>query len=239
MKTIKLNALALASALTVSLVIAPMSASATGIPVVDLAGLAQAISQYQQLVAQLENMQSQLKQAKDQYASMTGTRGMENLLKGENRNVIPTNWQETLAQMNGGQISGLAQSIKANARKVDTATLDQLTPELRSMTEQLANTAASQQASAGETYDNASQRFTRLQGLMDAIPQAQDMKAIADLQARIQVEQTMLQNESIKLQALAQASAAQRQIEARQGAEMGLYKSVPVEFGPVVNGGAQ
>ncbi|TQT52080.1 P-type DNA transfer protein VirB5, partial [Xanthomonas perforans] len=56
MKTIKLNALALASALTVSLVIAPMSASATGIPVVDLAGLAQAISQYQQLVAQLENM---------------------------------------------------------------------------------------------------------------------------------------------------------------------------------------
>ncbi|WP_226982525.1 type IV secretion system protein [Xanthomonas citri] len=66
MKTIKLNALALASALTVGLVVAPMSASATGIPVVDLAGLAQAISQYQQLVAQLENMQSQLKQAKDQ-----------------------------------------------------------------------------------------------------------------------------------------------------------------------------
>ncbi|WP_419746425.1 type IV secretion system protein [Xanthomonas phaseoli] len=166
---------------------------------------------------------------------MTGTRGMENLLRGENRNVIPTNWQETLAQMQGGDISGLAQSIKANARKIDTATLDQLTPELRSMTEQLANTAASQQASAGETYDNASQRFTRLQGLMDAIPQAQDMKAIADLQARIQVEQTMLQNESIKLQALAQASAAQRQIEARQAAEAGLIKpSAPQTWRSVV-----
>ncbi|WP_241486292.1 type IV secretion system protein, partial [Xanthomonas euvesicatoria] len=101
---------------------------ASGIPVVDLAGLAQAISQYQQLVAQLENMQSQLKQAQQQYAALTGSRGMENLLRNESRNVIPTNWQETLAQMNGGQISGLAQSIKSNAAKVDTATLQKLLP---------------------------------------------------------------------------------------------------------------
>ncbi|MGQ5273752.1 P-type DNA transfer protein VirB5 [Xanthomonas arboricola pv. corylina] len=235
MKTIKLNALAMASALTLGLVIAPISASATGIPVVDAAGLAQAISQYQQLVAQLENMQSQLKQAKDQYDALTGGRGMENLLRNENRNVIPTNWQETLAQMQGGEISGLAQSIKANARKIDTATLDQLTPELRSMTEQLANTAATQQASAGQTYDNASKRFSRLQGLMDAIPQAKDLKAVADLQARIQVEQVMLQNETIKMQALAEASNAQRQIEARQAAENGLIQpSAPQTWRSVV-----
>ncbi|MFA1791620.1 type IV secretion system protein [Xanthomonas campestris] len=204
---------------------APPAAMATGIPVVDLAGLAQAISQYQQLVAQLENMQAQLKQAQQQYEALTGSRGMENLLRNESRNVIPTNWQETLAQMNGGQISGLAQSIKSNAAKVDTATLQKLLPSSTVETsEGFANSAASSQAAAGKVYDNAAGRFSRLQALMDAIPQATDLKGVADLQARIGVEQTMLQNETIQMIAMQQAASSQQSIQQQQVRESMLDK---------------
>lgn len=234
----KLKALALALSLTLAIG-TPVAVQASGIPVVDVAAIAEAIRQYQQMVEQLKTMQTQLQTAKDQlsqaqqlYSSMTGDRGMQNVMSGENRNVIPSNWQETLAQMNG-----LAQDIKANASRVDAATLDRLAPRLRDAHSEWMTSAASQQAAAGQSYDNASQRFGRLQSLMDAIPTATDAKAIADLQARIQVEQAMLQNESIKLQALAQAADAQRRLEERQQAELGMRKPVGrVTFPNVIRG---
>jgi type IV secretion system protein VirB5 len=54
-----------------------------------------------------------------------------------------------------------------------------------------------------------SSRFAALQQLIDAISGASDQKAILDLQARIQAEQGMLQNESTKLQVLYQLSQAE------------------------------
>ena len=57
--------------------------------------------------------------------------------------------------------------------------------------------------------ETTSARFDSLQQLIDAIPQADDQKAILDLQARIAAEQGMLQNESSKLTVLYQAAQAQ------------------------------
>lgn len=215
MKAIKHTALALAMALTVG---AMTPAHAAGVPVIDVASIAEAIRQYEQMVAQLEQLEGQLNQAKQQYESMTGTRGMERLMSGENRNAIPTSWQETLQQMtgDGSAISGLSQSIKQQAGLVDASTIDQLNEASRGLVNGANNAAIGHQASAGTAYDNAAERFGRLQELMDAIPTAQDPKAIADLQARIAVESTMLQNETIKLQALAQVASSQQAIQQQQ-----------------------
>ncbi|MBS7545519.1 type IV secretion system protein [Ancylobacter oerskovii] len=230
----KMKGLAMGIALALGSSMAVSPAMASGVPTVDVAAIAQMLQQFMVLQDQLKNMKSQLEEAQKQVNAMTGTRGMENVLKGENRNVIPTNWQETLAVMNGGEITGLAKSIRDNASRVDTAALDRMAPALRELSEGWANSAASEQAAAGTAYNSASERFARLQSLMDAIPQATDMKAIADLQARIQVEQVMLENESIKMQALAQAAASQRRLEERQSSEAGLLRSVDVDFGSVV-----
>lgn len=222
---VKLKVMALAIALTMGAGSVPMSAQASGIPVIDVAAIAEAVKQYQQMVQQLEQLQAQLDQAKKLYNSMTGDRGMQNLLSGEARNVIPSNWQETLAQMGGGDINGLAKQIKDRAAKIDTATLEKLlSGGTASASQGFANSAASAQAAAGRSYDNAAERFGRLQQLMDAIGSATDAKAIADLQARVGVEQVMLQNEAIKLQALQQAASAQQAIEAQQRREMSLDK---------------
>lgn len=217
MKAMKMKAVSLGVLLALGTGLAtPPPAAATGIPVVDVAAIAQMIEQYGQMVQQLEQLKAQLDQAKQAYAAITGGRGMENLLRNENRNVIPSSWQETLAQMQGGgAISGLAKSIKENAG-LEASRVANLDDATRKLFDQATNSSASWQANAGQAYDNASQRFSRLQGLMDAIGTASDAKAIADLTARIGVEQVMLQNEAIKMQGLAQAKQAIQQQQIAQ-----------------------
>jgi type IV secretion system protein VirB5 len=49
-----------------------------------------------------------------------------------------------------------------------------------------------------------------------------DQKDVADLQARIQAEQAMVQNESVKLALMAQLQQAQRDIAAQQAREISM-----------------
>lgn len=221
----KMKGLAMGVALALGVSMTPGQVMASGVPTVDVAAIAQMLQQFQVLQDQLKNMEGQLQQAQQQTNAMTGTRGMQNKARGDNE-YIPTNWQETLAQMNGGQIGDLAKSIKSNASRVDSKLLDQLLPsDTASTSNSFANSAASAQASAGQAYELSGQRMSRLQKLMDEIATATDAKAIADLQARISVEQAMLQNETIKMQALAQSASAQQSIQQQQMREMSLDRA--------------
>lgn len=222
----KMKGLAMGIALALGASMASAPAMASGVPTVDVAAIAQMLQQFQVLQDQLKNMKSQLEQAQQQVTAMTGTRGMEKMLRNEAEGLIPTNWQETLAQMNGGKIGDLAQSIKQNASRVDGDLLNRLLPQdSASASDSFANSAANAQATAGQAYELSGKRFARLQQLMDEIGNAQDAKAIADLQARIGVEQAILQNETIKMQALAQTASAQQAIQQQQMREMTLDRA--------------
>ena len=69
--------------------------------------------------------------------------------------------------------------------------------------------AANLTAVSSQALSTTSARFASIQQLIGAIPSASDQKAILDLQARIQAEQGMLQNEGTKLNTLYQLSQAQ------------------------------
>ena len=69
---------------------------------------------------------------------------------------------------------------------------------------------------------NVSQRFDAIQTLINAIPTAVDEKGILDLQARIQVEQGMLQNENSKLHVLYEAAQSQAQTERERADEQAI-----------------
>jgi len=75
---------------------------------------------------------------------------------------------------------------------------------------------------AQRAYANAGQRFAALQGLVTAIGNAPDAKAIADLEARIAAEGAMLDNEQAKLNTLAQAALAEQWAQALQLREAAL-----------------
>jgi type IV secretion system protein VirB5 len=88
------------------------------------------------------------------------------------------------------------------------------------------------QALTRQALSETSRRFGSIQQLIDAIPGAGDQKAILDLQARIQAEQGMLQNESTKLGVLYQAAQAeewarQQRVREQAIASIGSLRDLP------------
>src|SRR5271165_1609205 len=88
--------------------------------VIDARAIAQLTEEVQTMRQQLQTAQAQLQQAVQSLQSMTGNRGMEQLLSGTVRNYLPTNWTQMMsAATGGGAYPGLASdvgsAISANA----------------------------------------------------------------------------------------------------------------------------
>ena len=208
-------------ALSVSLLLGGLSRPAHAqCAVVDVGAIAQLVRQVATLQQQLANAEQQLGQAREQYSSMTGGRGMQNLLGGIHRNYLPANWSELP--------SALAVPIRARVDAnavLSAAQLAALSPAERQHLGAARGNAALLAVAAQEAYATTSRRFDSLQQLISAIPSATDPKGILDLQARIQAEQGMLANESTKLAVLYQAAQAQewaRQQSAREQVVAGI-----------------
>ena len=162
---------------------------------------------------------------------------MERLLAGTNRNYLPTDWADLQQVMQGGSSSygSLAASVQslvgANA-VLSSQQLAALSPTEQADVETDREHAALLQALSRDELSTASARFSSLQELINAIPTATDEKGILDLQARIEAEQAMLENEAIKLSVLNETARAEREAEdeeIREQAvtEIGTLKDLP------------
>jgi type IV secretion system protein VirB5 len=183
--------------------------------VIDVASIAQAIQEYMTLEEQLTTVRDHLNQARQQYAALTGNRGMERLLSGTNRNYLPSSWNELASAMSGagsasGGLSASADAFVTANSVLSPAVLARLSPTERMHLDATRRSVAIQQALADQALRATSSRFANLQQLIDAISGASDPKAVMDLQARIAAEQAMLVNESSKLQVLYQAAQAEQ-----------------------------
>jgi type IV secretion system protein VirB5 len=206
-----------------------------GIPVIDVANLAQAIEQVISWGQQLEGMAQQYQellqqyqQLKQTYASLTGPRGMQNLLPISltTRNYLPANYAQFQAVMTGSsaqyplQAMQVQSAMQSNAilMPVQVATLSPLAQQLLTKSRQ---TAATLNMLAQQNQANASNNFSSLQALITALGGTQDTKASLDLSGRIQAEQVMTQSNQIKTEALyraVQAQAMQNEQTAREAA---------------------
>jgi len=193
--------------------------------VIDVASIAQLVQQAQTLAQQLEAARAQLAQAQAQYQAMTGSRGMQSLLGGTVRNYLPAQWPQLtgVLQGGGGIYSALAADVQSNLAANSVLTAQQLMAlpaDQQAQIDSSRNTVALLQGLSQVELANASGRFASIQQLIDAIPGAGDQKAILDLQARINAEQSMLQNEQTKLQVLYQAVQAQQWASAQRQREL-------------------
>ncbi len=178
--------------------------------VVDVGAIAQLIQEVQQMQQALQVAQNQLNQAQQTYQSMTGGRGMETLLAGTVRNYLPANSVQLSTSL-----AGPIQSV-INANSVLTAAQwAALSPAEQQQLTAARTNAALLHVATQQAYSTTSSRFSSVQQLISAIPTASDQKGILDLQARIQAEQGMLQNDQTKLQVLFQLVQAQ-ELERRQ-----------------------
>lgn len=182
--------------------------------VIDVASLTQLIGEARTLLQQLSAARTQIAQAQTLYRSMTGPRGMQQLLNVATLNYLPTNWGELSAvqQGNGGVYADLAAAIRnaeiANA-VLSPAQISTLSPDEQSSVGKERMAVALLQGIAEEALSDSSHRFTDIQNLMSAIPAASDEKAILELQTAVATEVSVLQNEQSKLQVLYQVANAQ------------------------------
>jgi type IV secretion system protein VirB5 len=204
-----------------SLVVAPASRAQWA--VVDAPAIVQLIQEVQTTAQQVQTAKAQLLQAQQALQTMTGARGMEQLLSGSVRNYLPSNWMQVTAALRGSAgfsvLSGDVQTLVSANAVLSPQRLATLSPGAQRLIQDSRQWSAMQQALSNQALSNTSNRFAAIQTLIAAIPSASDQKSILDLQARISAELGMLQNEQTKLQSLYQSAQAQEYLLRQQAWE--------------------
>lgn len=191
------------------------------IPTTDVAAIVQnvlnTLMKIQKLNTQITKFKKQIDQARHQIESMSGGRWVDNMLNELNYNRLGDNWQQVLSR---GNASSTAQDIITTMNGINLDSFDKLNKAYSDTFKNQTIGAANYQAKMGKQFDDVSQRFAKLKQYIQAIPQAQDQKAVLDLIARINAQQVMLQNEMLKMQALAQVRNAQVALNKKQMVEV-------------------
>jgi type IV secretion system protein VirB5 len=192
--------------------------------VIDVAAVTQLVTQVQDLEQQLTVAREHLSEAQTELRSMTGDRGMEQLLGGTNRNYLPGDWGQLTAALNDtssayATLSAEVQQALGEDAVLTAQQVDVLSPDDQQQLAADRSTAALLQAVSRQALANASGRFGDLQQLINGIGTASDQKGILDLNARIGAEQAMLENEQTKLLMLVAAAQAQHWAEEEQDRE--------------------
>ena len=177
----------------------------------------QMAQQIKQQYSQLQNMVKQLDQARQQYASITGDRGLANILSETYQQISPTDVTGALDIINGtGKTSQLAKQFSSAATLLGKPEFADMDPALKTQLQHMMDNSASEQGAAASVYQGAVDRYARLDDLRAQIQCAEDLKAIGELQARIQAEQTSAQNELVKLMSMNQMLSAKERVEQEQ-----------------------
>lgn len=217
------------SAVTLALLLSLSGPARAQWAVFDVASFAQLVQQVSYWEEQLKAMKSQVGTLQQSYSAITGPRGMQALLplSAQARNYLPPDFASLLGVLNqtsvtyAGLSAALGQAVTANA-VLTPAALAQLSPAAQQVIAARRKNAALLQTLGQSALETASGRFTTLQGLITAIGNAQDEKAIADLQGRISAEQAMLANDQSKLETLYRLTEAQRWATEQRAQELGI-----------------
>jgi len=184
---------------------------------------AQMLTDYATLIEQLDQMKQQYDQMELDYKSTTGSRNLGEILNNPAfKNYLPDNWQEIQRNVRNNGYEGLSGTAKAlrNASKIFDA-CEYITDyqEKRNCAARAVK-PAQDQAFATDAYKKSAERVTQIESLMKQINQTSDPKAIAELNARIQAEQAMIQNEQTKLALYQSAANAEQALLEQQRHEL-------------------
>ncbi|CEI19085.1 P-type DNA transfer protein VirB5 (plasmid) [Xanthomonas axonopodis pv. cassiae] len=218
--------------------------ASAGVPVTVVADVPSTINQIETMAkwkAQYDQMVSQIDQMKQQYASVTGSRGLGEIMNNPAlRNYLPNDWQSVYDSVRSGGYNGLSGSAAAiyNKNKIYDACASVPQADARTACEAAAVKPSQDKAFATDAYAAAKSRLDQIDSLMRQINQTQDPKAIAELQGRIAAEQAMIANEQTKLQLFQMMAQAedriqeqrQNEIDAKMNARRGFSPLKPVEF---------
>lgn len=183
-------------------------AMAGGIPVIDVSSLTQQILQVQHMLNQIEQLKSQLETANKELDSMSGVRGLGNVIDSAYDTAVNVDPNQVLsdAGIRGASEYGLSGDV---ADLYDSGNQN----------------TATWLGQSQKSLEQAQERFSELTGLVAQVNNSPDQKDVLDLQARIGAEQVMLQNEMAKLSMLHSQAEANQAFHAQRVQQMRVASS--------------
>ena len=213
---------------TVSVAAAAAALAFTAIPANAFLGfggsnIAKETTQIASWIAQYAQMVQEYNQLVEEYRSLNGIRGMASLVNNPQlRRYLPDEYKNILSQGYGDwQALRTALDNPVGSTNLQKYRRDQL---------------AIDEAMTLESYKQASRRFNDIQVLLDKINDASipDAKDMQDLQARIQAEQVMMQNEASKIAMMKNLQdIQQRKITAQGRINVREMRNAPGSFATI------
>lgn len=192
--------------------------SHAGIPVIDSSNLAQQIQQVAAWAQQYTQMANQITQLQQTYTSITGSRNLGSILTNPLlSNVVPPDLLTVYGAINSGGYANISSAAKVIRDAIKIYNCDDRTGQDKTICESLLNTNAQTQANQQNALSLANQRFSQIQSLQSQINLTTDPKAIAELQARLAVENANIANDANRI-ALMNQIAQSQQVQASQAA---------------------
>ena len=187
--------------------------------------IAKETTQIASWIAQYAQMVQEYNQLVEEYRSLNGIRGMASLVNNPQlRRYLPDEYRDILSRGYGDwQALRSALDNPVGSTNLQKYRRDQL---------------AIDEAMTLESYKQASRRFGDIQVLLDKINDASipDAKDMQDLQARIQAEQVMMQNEASKIAMMKNLQdIQQRKITAQGRINVREMRNAPGSFATIQN----
>lgn len=180
----------------------------------ELTELTREAARIQQVVQQIQQARSQVQELQNVYGSLRHlpenalTQLGQELNLPQFRNPLPTATGAIGSLMNGtgmGSLNGLGQQYLNQNRIYASPDQDAAANSMASN----ANSIAGVQSMADQLYQSAAAHNNALQGLESQLESAPDAKAVADISARVQLEQTYIASQQVQAQAISTWQQAQ------------------------------
>lgn len=188
------------------------------IPVTDVANLTQSIQNVLHQVTQITNqlnqlteLQNQVTQLTNTYNSLTGNRGLGTIANGAAEQAMRRYLPTAATAFDGltgsapvagyGALQSQIATVKSTLSSLPAGFFPGGSPAQASLDKWLGE-LAKQQVVGTAAYDNANARLPVVENLIATIGTTNDPKAVAEIQARIQAEAAIAQNETNKMLAL-------------------------------------
>jgi type IV secretion system protein VirB5 len=204
-----------------------------GIPVIDGANLANSIQQVIAWGQQYQQMVSQIQQTQQQYSSLTGIRGFGDIANNAAlKNIIKNDLVTTYGSIKSSGYSGLSTDAKSIRDANVIYNCGDLSGDDKKQCEAALNINSQIIANQQNALTMSQQRTSQIESLQSQINTTQDPKAIAELQARLQVESVQVANDANKI-ATANALAESQRKAAEQAIIESQMKTLSANGTPV------
>lgn len=229
---LKTSALAGAVSAAIALGSAAPAVHAGGVPVIDVAAIAQAIQQLIQLQQQYDQLVRHLDQLKTTHQNFTGNRGFGSTLSDLKQYQFITN--RIANDFNNIRTTGASALSGDAAQYYNTYGLGQRckrmkNPDTRLACERQAAMAAYRRATWQMSTQTSLSHMNNINELRKMIELAQDAKGIAEVQARISHEQNALETEKVRLDAVEREFKAEQDLIKLQQRERISFAFAPRE----------